>query len=82
MMNKELVFSSFQSIRHQIITLYVHRKEIQILKLLDVLKSHQLGLGNKQYHHINKFVTGEVFPQRHHNKLLTVRKTEAKFKIK
>ena len=63
MMNKELVFSSFQSICHQIITLYMHRKEIQILKLLDVLKSHQLGLGNKQYHHIKKFVTGEVFPQ-------------------
>ena len=63
MMNKELVFSSFQSICHQIITLYVHRKEIQILKLLDVLKSHQLGLGNEQYHHIKKSVTREVFPQ-------------------
>ena len=63
MMNKGLVFSSFQSIRHQIITIYVHRQEIQILKLLDVLKSHQLGLENKQYHHIKKFVTGEVFPQ-------------------
>ena len=63
MMNKGLVFSSFQSIRHQIITIYVHRQEIHILKLLDALKSHQLGLGNKQYHHIKKFVTGEVFPQ-------------------
>ena len=63
MMKKGLVFSSFQSIRHQIITLYVHRQEIQILKLLDVLKLHQLGLGNKQYHHIKKFVTGEVFLQ-------------------
>ena len=54
MMNKGLVFSSFQSIRHQIITIYVHRQEIQILKLLDALKSHQLGLENKQYHHIKK----------------------------
>ena len=63
MRNKGLVFPSFQSIRHQIITRYVRRQEIQILKLLDVLKRHQLGLGNKQYHHIKKFVTGEVFPQ-------------------
>ena len=62
MMNKGLVISSFQSIRHQIITRYVRPQEIQILKLLDVLKSHQLGLGNKQYHHIKKFVTGKVFP--------------------
>ena len=63
MMNKGLVFSSFQSIRHQIITLYVHRQEIQILKLLDVLKLHQLGSRNKQYHHIKKFATGKKFPQ-------------------
>ena len=63
MMNKGLVFSSFQSIRHHIITLYVHRQEIQILKLIDVLKLHQLGLRNKQYHHIKKFITGKVFPQ-------------------
>ena len=62
-MNKGLVFSSFQSILHQIITLCVHRQEIQILKLFDVLKLHQLGLRNKQYHHIKKFVTREVFPQ-------------------
>ena len=63
MMNKEHVFSSFQSNCHQIITLYVHRQGIQILKQFDVLKSLQLGLGNKQYHQIKKFVTGEVFPQ-------------------
>ena len=78
MMNKELVFSSFQSIRHQIITLYVHRKEIQILKLLDVLKSHQLGLGNKQYHHINKFVTGEVFPQKASQQIVDCEKDGSK----
>ena len=36
-MNKGLVFSSFQSKRHQIITPYVHRQEIRILKLLNVL---------------------------------------------
>ena len=78
MMNKGLVFSSFQSIRHQIITLYVHRQEIQILKLLDVLKLHQLGLGNKQHHHIKKFVTGEVFPQKASQQIVDCEKDGSK----
>ena len=29
----------------------------------DVLKLHELGLEDKQYHHIKNFVTGKVFPQ-------------------
>ena len=33
-----------------------------ILKLLDVLKLHELGLENKQNHRIKNFVTGKVFP--------------------
>ena len=36
---------------------------MRILKLLDVLKSHKLGLENKQYHPIKNVVTGKVFPQ-------------------
>ena len=62
-LNKGLAFTSFQNKHHHICTLYVHQQEIRILKLLDVLKSHRLGLENKQYHHIKNFVTGEVFPQ-------------------
>ena len=46
-LNKGLAFTSFQSKYHQICTPDVHQQEIRILKLLDVLKSHQLGLGNK-----------------------------------
>ena len=62
-MNKGLAFTSFQSKHHQICTPYVHRQEIRILKLLYALKSYQLGLENKYYHHIKNFVTGEIFPQ-------------------
>ena len=46
-LNKGLAFTSFQNKHHQICTPYVHLQEIRILKLLDVLKSHQLGLENK-----------------------------------
>ena len=63
MMNKGLVFSSFHlSKQQQLNTLYMHQQGMRILKLLDVLKSHKLGLENKQYHHIKNFVTGKVFP--------------------
>lgn len=31
--------------------------------IIDLLKSHKLGLENKQYHHIKNFVTRNVFPQ-------------------
>ena len=61
MMNKRLAFASFQSKYHQNLTPYVHQQEIRMLKLIDVLKSHHLGLENKQCHHIRNFVTGEVF---------------------
>ena len=46
-MNKGLAFTSYQGKHHQICTPYVHWQEIRILKLFDVLKSHQLGLENK-----------------------------------
>ena len=61
-MNKELVFFS-QSRHLQLNTPYVYRQRIRVLKLLDVLKSYELGLESKQYHHIKSFFTGKVFPQ-------------------
>ena len=62
MMNKGLAFLSSQSKHHQISVPYVHRQGIRVLKLFDVLKSHELDLENKQYHHIKNFVTRKVFP--------------------
>ena len=41
----------------------MHRQGVPILKLLDVLKSHELNLENKPYHHIKNLATGKVFPQ-------------------
>ena len=64
MLNKELVIQSSQSKHHQFRTAYEHRQGLWILKLLDVLKSHKLGLKNKQYHHIKNFFTGKVFPHK------------------
>ena len=62
-MDKGLVFSISQSKHQQLSTPYLHRQVMRILRLLDVLKSHELGLENKQYRHIKNFVTGKVFPQ-------------------
>ena len=62
-MNKVLVFSSYQTKHQQLCTPYVYRQGMPILKVLDLLKSHELGLENKQYHHSKNFATRKVFPQ-------------------
>ena len=42
-MNKGLVSSSSHSKHHHLSALHVHRQGMQTLKLVDVLKSHELG---------------------------------------
>ena len=78
-MNEGLVFLISQSKHLQPGTPYVHRKGMRILRLLEVLKLHGLGLENKHYHHIKNSFTGEVF---HHNKFSIVRRMETKFTMK
>ena len=62
-MNEGLVFLISQSKHLQLGTPYVHRKGMRILRLIEVLKLHGLGLENKHYHHIKNFLAGEVFLQ-------------------
>ena len=80
MMNKRLAFLSSQSKYHELSTHYVHQQGIGILKLFHVLKSHELRLENKQYHHIKSLE--KYFHKRHQNKLFTVRRMETKFTMK
>ena len=63
MINKGLVSSSSQSKHHQLSKPYVHQQGMRTLKLVDVLKLLELGLENKQYHHMKNFAPGKVFPQ-------------------
>ena len=37
-----------------------------------------MGLGNKQYHHIKKFVTEEVFPQEASQQIVDCEKDDSK----
>ena len=49
-----------------------------IVKLLDILKSHELGLENKQYRHIKNFVTRKLFPQDAWQQIVDCEKNEDK----
>ena len=56
MMTKRLVFFSISESTHlQLSTPYVHRQVMWVSKLVDVLISQELGLEDKQYHHIKNF---------------------------
>ena len=55
-----------------------NRKRMCIVKLLDILKSHELGLENKQYHHIKNFVTRKLFPQDAWQQIVDCEKNEDK----
>ena len=55
-----------------------NRKRMCIVKLLDILKSHELGLENKQYHHIKNFVTRKLFPQDAWQQIIDWEKNEDK----
>ena len=49
-----------------------------IVKLLDILKSHELGLENKQYRHVKNFVTRKLFPQDAWQQIVDCEKNEDK----